>query len=119
SVVRGLDQSHRLFRGRRTESYLNATYSDIAKKVAQRAGIAVGTVDATTEVRDHVSQGNVSDWDFLADLASRIGYELAVLDGKLDFRKPNEASAGPAPASTVQGTQPLQLAMGDNLLRFR
>src|SRR5919198_3698058 len=44
AVVRGLDQAHRLFRGRRTESYLNATYSDIAKKVAQRAGLAVGKV---------------------------------------------------------------------------
>lgn len=119
SVVRGLDQSHRLFRGRRTESYLNATYSDIARKVAQRAGLAVGKVDATTEVRDHVSQGNVSDWDFLKDMASRIGFELAVVDGKLDFRKPGEASRGPAPASPGQGAKAFQLAMGDNLLRFR
>src|SRR5438093_2441389 len=74
SVVRGLDQSHRLFRGRRTESYQNATYADIAKKVAQRAGIALGTIDPTTEVRADVSQGNVSDWDFLRALAAKVGY---------------------------------------------
>jgi phage protein D len=120
TVVRGLDQSHRLFRGRRTESYQNATYADIAKKVAQRAGLAVGRVDATTEVRTHVSQGNMSDWDFLKDLAAKVGYELTVFDGKLDFRKPAGASGAPAPASNgAQTDQPLQLTMGSTLLRFR
>jgi len=33
TIVRGYDQSHRLFRGRVTESYLNMTYADVAKKV--------------------------------------------------------------------------------------
>lgn len=120
AVVRGLDQSNRFFRGRRTESYQNATYSDIVKKVAQRAGIAVGAVDATTEVRAHVSQGNVSDWAFLKDLAAKVGYELTVLDGKLDFRKPKGASGAPAPAKEgAQSQDPLQLKWGENLLRFR
>jgi phage protein D len=120
SVVRGLDQSHRLFRGRRTESYQNVTYSDIAKKVAQRASISVGKVDPTTEVRAHVSQGNVTDWDFLKDLATKVGYELTVLDGKLEFRKPAEASRAPDPANSgVQTNEAFQLTWGTNLLRFR
>jgi phage protein D/phage baseplate assembly protein gpV len=116
--VRGLDQSHRLFRGRTTESYKNVTYSDIAKKVAQRAGIGTGTIDATTEVFPHVSQGNVSDWDFLKGLADSIGYEITSIDGKLDFHKPEDASHAPA-SGTLQTDDPLQLTLGGNLLRFR
>ncbi|MGH2733825.1 MAG: VgrG-related protein [Actinomycetota bacterium] len=118
SIIRGLDQSHRLFRGRRTESYQNTTYSDIAKKVARRANIAPGTIDPTTQVFAHVSQGNVSDWEFLKDLARKVGYEVTALDGKLDFRKPTKASGGPA-SGTLRTENPLQLTLGANLLRFR
>ena len=39
TVVRGLDASHRLFRGTRAEAYVNMTASDIVSKVAQRAGL--------------------------------------------------------------------------------
>ena len=39
TVVRGLDESHRLFRGTRVEAYVNMTASDIVTKVAQRAGL--------------------------------------------------------------------------------
>jgi len=118
TTVRGFDQSHRLFRGRTTESYKNVTYSDIAKKVAQRAGLAAGSIDATTQVFPHVSQGNVSDWDFLKGLADKIGYEVSSIDGKLDFHKPAEASRAPA-SGTLQTEDPLQLTLGANLLRFR
>src|SRR6476660_583900 len=41
TVIRGYDPAHRLFRGRRTESYTQMTASDIARKVAQRAGLQV------------------------------------------------------------------------------
>jgi phage protein D len=118
TVVRGFDQSHRLFRGRRTETYKNATYSDIAKKVAERAGLQVGKIDSTSQVFKHVSQGNVSDWDFLKEIADKIAYELTVVDGKLDFRKPASASAAPG-SGTLRSENPLQLTLGSNLLRFR
>ena len=42
TVLRGYDAAHRLFRGRRTEAYTQMTASDIALKVAQRAGLQVG-----------------------------------------------------------------------------
>ena len=42
--VRGLDRSHRLFRGRRVAAYLDSTPSDIVRTVAQRAGIRVSRV---------------------------------------------------------------------------
>ncbi len=65
TIVRGLDPSHRLFRGRVTETYANVTYSDVARKVAERAGLTVGRIDPSSTVHPHVSQANVNDWQFL------------------------------------------------------
>lgn len=118
TVVRGYDQSHRLFRGRQTESYKNASYSDIARKVAQRAGLGVGKIDSSTPIFDHVSQWNQTDWQFLTDLAREIGYEVAVVEKKLQFRKPVESSTAPG-TGNLQSENPLSLVLGTNLLRFR
>ena len=109
----GLRPSHRLFRGRTTETYANVTYSDVARKVAGRAGLAVGQVDAATTVHDHVSQGNVTDWQFLSGLArARSASTSAVFDGKFEFRKPAESAEGPD-AGSLATEDPLQLALGN------
>jgi phage protein D/phage baseplate assembly protein gpV len=118
SVVRGLDKAHRLFRGRTTKAYANASYSDVARQVAQRHGIEAGMITATSAVHDVVSQVNVSDWEFLLGLAAEVGYEVTVVAGKLNFGPPPEASAAPSPG-TLASSDPLQLSLGDNLLRFR
>ncbi|MBL8926172.1 MAG: VgrG-related protein [Pseudonocardia sp.] len=117
TVVRGFDPAHRLFRGRRTETYTQVTASDVAKKVAQRVGLTLGTVDATTTVFDHLSQGGVSDWEFLDGLAREIGHEVGVKDGKFEFRAPNPATDAPAPKS--EQAEPLLLRQGSDLIRFR
>ena len=118
TVIRGYDQANRLFRGRRTESYTQSTASDVATKVAQRAGLALGKVDSTSTVFDHLSQGGVTDWEFLESLAREIGYEVVVKDGKFDFRKPQQADAAPAGGKEAAGN-PLVLRLGKDLLRFR
>jgi len=118
TVVRGLDLSHRLFRNRATETYTNVTYSDVADKVARRAGLETGRIDATRTVHDHVSQGNVTDWDFLTGLAREVGFQVGVTDGKFVFGKPVEANTGPQDG-TYTSSDPLQLVMGKDLLRFR
>jgi phage protein D len=117
TVIRGFDPAHRLFRGRRTETYTQVTASDVATKVAQRAGLTLGTVDPTSTVFDHVSQGGSSDWDFLNGLAREIGHEVAVVDGKFDFRAPRPADK--APATSSPGSEPLLLRQGRDLIRFR
>lgn len=117
TVVRGFDPAHRLFRGRRTETYTQVTASDVAKKVAQRVGLTLGTVDATTTVFDHLSQGGVSDWEFLDGLAREIGHEVGVKDGKFEFRAPKPATDAPAPKS--EQAEPLLLRQGSDLIRFR
>jgi phage protein D len=118
TIVRGYDQSHRLFRGQRSQSYAGVTYADVATQVARRAGLEPGKIDATTPVHQHVSQGNQTDWQFLRGLAAEIGYEVAVLDGKLDFRKPAPSADAPDSGDLASENR-LQLSLGSNLLRLR
>jgi phage protein D len=118
TIVRGYDHSHRLFRGRRVEAYVKVTASDIAKQVAQRAGLAVGTIDSFSQVRDHVGQGGVSDWAFLRELAADVGAEVAVKDGALDFRRPQQATNGPSGQGGAR-QDPLVLERGVNLISLR
>ncbi|MGB3185593.1 MAG: VgrG-related protein [Ornithinimicrobium sp.] len=118
TIVRGYDPAHRLFRGRRTASYTQATASDIVNTVAQRAGLSTGTIEPTTTVFDHVSQGGCTDWEFLESLAQEGGYEIAVREAKLTFTKPSSASDAPSPNGSGARV-PLVLAMGTDLLRLR
>lgn len=118
TVVRGYDQGNRLFRGRRTESYTQSTASDVARQVAERAGLQVGKIDSTSTVFEHLSQGGVTDWEFVDGLAREIGYEVAVKDGKFEFRKPGDAQTAPEGGQGAD-TNPLVLRLGTDLLRFR
>jgi phage protein D len=118
AVVRGYDHSHRLHRGRRTETYRNVKDSDIAGQIAQRAGVQVGLIDDSRTTHDHVSQANVSDWEFLRGRAREIGFEVLVADGKLNFRKPTKSAEAPG-TGDFSSSDPLQLVFGQDLLEFR
>lgn len=118
AVVRGYDHSHRMHRGRRTETYKQMTDADIARKIAARSNLLVGQIDATPGVHDLVSQANLTDLDFLKGRAREIGFELFVSEKKLNFRKPPESQAGPG-TGDLQSRNPLQLAFGDMLESFR
>jgi phage protein D/phage baseplate assembly protein gpV len=118
TVIRGYDQTHRFFRGRRTESYQQMTASDIATKIAQRVGLQIGEVAATTTVFDHYSQAGQTDWEVLSALAKTTNLEIAVREGKFSFSKPAVASEAPSAGGTAN-TDPLVLQLGTNLLRFR
>jgi phage protein D len=118
AVVRGYDASHRLHNGRETQTYRNVKDSDIAKTVAGRAGLDVGDIDESEDTHDHVSQVNLSDWEFLWSRAGQIGYEFNVADGKLNFRKPTPSSDAPGQGDS-RSSNPLQLVFGKDLLEFR
>lgn len=117
AIIRGYDLSHRLHRGRHTETYVNQTDSDIAKKIASRHGIAVGNVQSTGVSYDHVTQANMSDWDFLQGRAKSIGYEIGVVDGKFNFAKPTKATEAPAPG-TLRSTAADELVYGTTIIDF-
>lgn len=113
-VVRGYAASHRLHRGRRTRVFRDVTDSDIVKQVADEARLTVGSIEATTEVHEHVSQANVSDWDFLAERARRAGLDLTIVDGEL--RLGTRATSTEAP--TAVSRAPTHLTFGYNLEAF-
>jgi phage protein D len=120
--VRGYDHAHRLFRGRRVAVYPNMAISEVVRKVAERAGLGVGTIDAVHGVggRQHVqfSQDNVSDWEFLSRLANAVGAQIAVLGGKLHFRLPEQPHSAPAPNAKAS-TDPLVLEAHRTLIALR
>ncbi len=117
AVVRGYDRSHRLAAGRKTATYQNVKYSDIASQIASAAGLEAET-DTSDGTLDHVFQVNQSDLDFLYSMAREIGFDCRVDDRKLIFKKPVQSSDGPA-EGTTDSDDPIQLVWGLNLLEFR
>lgn len=91
-IIRGYDISHRLHRGRHSQSFQNMTDSDIISRVAQSAGLTLGTIDSTAIAHDYVFQENQTHMQFLRERAARNGFELYVQDGKLNCRKPRSDS---------------------------
>jgi phage protein D len=86
-AARGYDYAHMLNRTRNAETYQNATVGDVAKKVAQRAGFQIATVDDDGGVLDFVQQSMETDWEFLWRLARRVDCEVVVEKKRLSFRK--------------------------------
>ena len=92
-IIRGYDISHRLHRGRYNRSFQNITDSDIVNQIIGEAGIASGTVTSTSIVHDYVFQENQTNMEFLRERSARLGFELYVQDGKLNFRQPKQDEA--------------------------
>lgn len=87
-IIRGYDISHRLHRGRYNRSFLNQTDSDIVKQVVGETGIPLGKIDPSGTNHEYVFQENQTNMEFLRERAARIGYELFIQDGKLNFCQP-------------------------------
>ncbi|AEW99550.1 VgrG-related protein [Streptantibioticus cattleyicolor] len=118
TVVRASAVTHRLMRGRKVKAFRNMTTSDIVRRVAADAGVECARVDAFPVVHRHLSQANVSDWEFLRYLARESGAWTGVdEDGRLEFVRPRPASGAPDPA-TPAPRDPLVLEYGRNLLEL-
>lgn len=89
-IIRGYDISHRLHRGRYNRSFQNVTDSDIVNQVIGEVGISSGTVTSTSIVHEYAFQENQTNMEFLRERAARMGFELYVQDGKLNFRQPTK-----------------------------
>lgn len=87
-IIRGYDISHRLHRGRYNRSFLNQTDTDIVKQVVGETGIPLGKIDPSGTNHEYVFQENQTNMEFLRERAARIGYELFIQDGKLNFCQP-------------------------------
>ena len=116
--IRGYDASHRLHRGRHTRTFANVTDSDICRRVAQEAGLEIGSIDQSDTTHEHVSQANQSDWDFLKARAKAIGFLLKVEEGKLNFQKPTDSASAPDEGTLLEVVQ-FKLVFGQDLLEYR
>lgn len=116
-VARGYDGSHRLSRGRRTQTYRNVTDADLARTIARRGGLSEGRIEETAAVHKQVSQAGVTDLEFIRARARRVGFVTGVSDGRLYFCASNSAGAAPEPGD-YDSRDPLQLVMGTTLDSF-
>jgi phage protein D len=117
AVVRAYDRSHRLMAGRRTATYQNVKYSDVAQQLASKANLTPD-VDPTDGVFDHLLQANQSDFDFLHQLARLANRVFRVAGTTLEFKVPPPSSSGPS-AGDIGDVNPVQLWWGADLLEFR
>jgi phage protein D/phage baseplate assembly protein gpV len=116
-VIRGYDKSHRLHRGRKARSWADQSDSDIAKAIAEEAGLEAA-VDDSGSAHTYIAQPGVSDWEFLLSRAREIGYDLRVSNGSLHFKQPASAGDGPEPGSLDRAPGAGQLVYGVNLVAF-
>lgn len=80
------DAALALTRRRRSRVLFDARDSDLYRKLASRARLAVGTIDATSAVHPQIVQYNATDWDFLLSRADVNGQVVLVDDGELSVR---------------------------------
>jgi phage protein D len=110
--IRGLNQLHRLMRGKKSVSFVNVTDKDIVDKLCQNYGLTAEYGDAAPSTKyNHVYQHNLTDLEFVRMRAARIGFEVAVDDKKLYFRKRVDADSGIKLVFGVPGDSALERFM--------
>lgn len=108
-LVRCMDRSHRLHRGKFVKTFVQMKDSDIVRQVANEAGLAIGTVEMTSGVHEWVMQENQTNWEFLTSRAHYNGFRLYLADdGKLNFKR-----------VIPEGDSKLSLEWGKDLRSFR
>lgn len=119
TVVRATNKAHRLLRGRKVAAFKNMNADAIVRKVAKGAGLKPGKIQAKKITYTQLSQANISDWEFLQNLADEHGVTVRVDElGKLDFAPLTPAASAPAP-TTSAAKSPFVLEYGRNLMALR
>lgn len=117
-VIRALDKSHRLYRGRFTKAYQDVKYSDVVSQIASRNGLSADASDPNgAPSHKHVLQNNISDAEMLSAMAAEYGYVWQVTGTSLKFKPPTPASEAPS-GGTFTSVEPLKLVAGSDLLRY-
>lgn len=94
-TLRGYDLSHKLNRGKKTQTFQQMTDSSIAQRMAQGAGL-LASVQSSGITYPYLMQANQTDWEFLLERARRIGFRVWVEGKTLHFKPPP-----PSPSVTV------------------
>jgi phage protein D/phage baseplate assembly protein gpV len=117
TVIRGLDHGFKMMRGRRTKAWADLTATEIVQDLAKKDKVLVGHVDPSPTRYKWITQPNVSDWQFVTELAARNGM-FADFDGEglLRFRRLPPATV---PVNEHFAELPTVLQVGANVLRCR
>src|SRR5260370_15810635 len=96
-VLRGMDRSHRLMRGQKTETYKNATPMDCVQKIAGKHGLTARTkAGSPAPVKMFRFQANQTDFEFLRAMADLEGYMFWVEAKELHFERIEMSSSDDA-----------------------
>lgn len=117
TVVRAMDRSHRLQRGRKVAAYKQVSRADVARTVISRAGLSAGTVDLPPGTFPHLTQDGVDDWTFLTGLARECGRVVDVAGRVVSVRPVSPASDAPE-SGDLGSVDPVQLVVGEDVLRL-
>ncbi len=94
-LIRGLNQLHRLTRGKKSVAYKKVSDKDILDKICQTYGLTAKYGDSAPQTKyEHVYQNNMTDLEFVRTRAARVGCEVFVVDKELHFRKRVDADSG-------------------------
>ena len=85
-IIKCVDNSHRLGRGRKTKFWNDMKDSDVVQEVGAESKLSV-ECDDTGEVHKYILQRNESNISFLKRLAARNNFQVRVEPGKLLFKK--------------------------------
>lgn len=114
-TVRCYDRLHRLYRGRKTRTWTNATYSSVVEAVANE-GKLTAEVEPSGAQFPVLLQHNESTGALLERFAAECGHLLWVEGTKLYFSPPPTSTGGPSRGSYGR-SGPRELMAGDDLQR--
>jgi phage protein D/phage baseplate assembly protein gpV len=91
-VVRAYDLSHRMMRTRMQRTFTKVSISDVVRTICGQNGMTADVVKASKPQHEYILQNNETDWEFVARLAQRIGYEFVVRGKKASFKPPEKST---------------------------
>ncbi len=75
-VIRGYSEEYPLHLGRINRTFVDQTDSQIVRKILTEHGLEIDRIDDTGVRRKHVYQANITNMEFIRQLAVRNGYEF-------------------------------------------
>jgi len=118
TVVRGLDGSNRLFRGKKSRVYTEMLASEIVAEILVENEVLPGEIVPSDDPIEYMMQAGCTDWQFIQKLARDCGYRAWMEDGFFNFAPTTPPVTGDIPG-TLEINEPTQLVLGQGLLRLR
>ncbi|HTW99884.1 MAG TPA: VgrG-related protein [Acidimicrobiales bacterium] len=118
TIIRGLDRSHRLFRGKYVRTFQEMLASEIVAAILAENEIPPGAILPSDDLIEYIVQAGVTDWQFIQKLAMDCGYRAYMMDGFFNFAPIDPPVAGDVPG-TYSINEPTQIVVPQGLTRLR